>query len=270
MPSYNTNGIKVKQPRFLIKDLVETRLHNGIWRWETYQSLFDDVKDEKAIGESTVLYLYYYEEAIQNIKKRLGDNVKIIIMLRNPVDRAYSAFQHVSRGFQEDNSFEKALDIEDGRMERNPSLTPMVMYKSMGLYFNQVKSYLSAFDDVHIIFYEDFRDQTAKEIKRTFTFLGIDEDININFDIKHNVGGRTWRNKRLQDLLMKRNTLQLLLKKMLPQKFRKEIREKLLNISMRKSDPMSEETRKNLNIFFKQDILNLSNLLNRDLTNWIK
>ena len=69
---------------------------------------------------------------------------------------------------------------------------------------------------------------------------------------------------------MKSNTLKLLLKKILPQKFRKEIREKLLNISMRKSDPMSEETRKNLNIFFKQDILNLSNLLNKDLTNWIK
>ena len=61
MPSYNNKGMKVKEPRFLIKDLVEHRLHNGIWSWEEYQSLFDSVKKEKAIGESTVLYLYYYE-----------------------------------------------------------------------------------------------------------------------------------------------------------------------------------------------------------------
>ena len=59
MPSYNKYGMKVKEPRFLIKDLVQHRVHNGIWDFEEYKSLFSDVKDEKAIGESTVLYLYY-------------------------------------------------------------------------------------------------------------------------------------------------------------------------------------------------------------------
>ena len=58
-----------------------------MWNWEEYISLFDTVKDEKAIGESTVLYLYYYNHSIKNIKKYLGEDVKIIIMLRNPVDR---------------------------------------------------------------------------------------------------------------------------------------------------------------------------------------
>ena len=48
MPSYNIKGIKVKEPRFFIKDLVENRLHNGVWNWEEYISLFDSVKDEKA------------------------------------------------------------------------------------------------------------------------------------------------------------------------------------------------------------------------------
>ena len=133
MPSYNSEGMKVKEPRFLIKDLVKHRLHNGVWNWEEYKSLFDDVIDEKAIGESTVLYLYYHKEAIKNIKEKLGNDVKIIIMLRNPSVRAYSAFQHVSRGFKEQNSFEESLEMEDGRLEREGNLTPMVMYKDMGL-----------------------------------------------------------------------------------------------------------------------------------------
>ena len=59
------------------------------------------------------MYLYFYHHAIKNIKLRLGDDVKIIIMLRNPIDRAYSAFQHVSRGLKEELSFEKALEVEE-------------------------------------------------------------------------------------------------------------------------------------------------------------
>ena len=176
MPSYNKEGMKVKEPRFLIKDLVQHRLHNGIWTFEEYQSLFDDVKDEKAIGESTVLYLYYYNHAINNIKHYLGEDVKIIIMLRNPADRAYSAFHHVSRGFKENNSFEKSLEIEKGRMEREENLTPMVMYKEMGMYYEMVKAYMRSFKNIHIILYEDFRDNIESEMNKIYDFLGISND----------------------------------------------------------------------------------------------
>ena len=65
MPSFNDKGMKVKEPRFLIKELVENRLHNGIWNWQEYQSLFDSafsyakalniasVKCKPAVGAST-------------------------------------------------------------------------------------------------------------------------------------------------------------------------------------------------------------------------
>ena len=105
MPSYNENG-KVKEPRFLISDIVSDRLDNGVWTFDEYASLFSKVRG-KAIGEATVLYLYYYREAIKNIKHFLGANVRIIIMLTNPADRAYSAYQHVSRGYQENKSLKK-------------------------------------------------------------------------------------------------------------------------------------------------------------------
>ena len=51
MPSYNKQGIKVKEPRFLIKDLVKNRLRNGVWDLKSYQALFNNVVNEKAIGE---------------------------------------------------------------------------------------------------------------------------------------------------------------------------------------------------------------------------
>ena len=270
MPSYNKEGMKVKELRFLIKDLVHHRLHNGIWTFEEYQSLFTDVKDEKAIGESTVLYLYYYKHAINNIKHYLGEDVKIIIMLRNPADRAYSAFHHVSRGFKEKNSFEKSLEIEKGRMEREENLTPMVMYKEMGMYYEMVKAYMESFKNIHIILYEDFRDNIESEMNKIYNFLGISNDIEIDFITKHNVGGKRWKDEKMKHVFMKDNPMKSILKSALPKKFRKGILHHLVNASTNKVVPMKEEVRKGLNDYFKLDIKKLSELLNKDLNHWTK
>ena len=270
MPSYNEQGMKVKEPRFLIKDLVKDRLHNGVWSLEEYKSLFNEVKNEISIGESTVLYLYYYNEAIKNIKKYLGDDVKIIIMLRNPTDRAYSAFQHVSRGLKEQNSFEEALKIEKGRMNKESSLTPMVMYKEMGLYHDMVRAYKENFKNVHIIFYEDFRDDTEGEIKKIFKFLELSLSVNIDFVSRHNVGGKRWKNEKIKHVFMKNNPLKSALKKAIPKSLRKGVRDTLISASTDKVAPMKENTRIKLNEFFKEDVKKLSDLLNRDLTHWTK
>jgi hypothetical protein len=270
MPSYNKEVMKVKEPRFLIKDLVQHRLHNGVWNWEEYKSLFNKVNDEISIGESTVLYLYYYKHAIDNIKKYLGENVKIIIMLRNPTDRAYSAFQHVSRGLKEQNSFEEALEIEKGRMDKESSLTPMVMYKEMGLYHDMVRAYKENFKNAHIIFYKDFRDDTEGEIKKIFTFLGLSLSTNIDFISRHNVGGKRWKNEKMKHVFMKNNPLKSALKKVIPKSLRKGVRDTLISASTDKVAPMKENTRIKLNAFFKDDVKKLSNLLNRDLTHWTK
>ena len=270
MPSYNEQGMKVKEPRFLIKDLVKDRLHNGVWSWEEYKSLFNEVKNEISIGESTVLYLFYYDHAIHNIKKYLGKNVKIIIMLRNPTDRAYSAFQHVSRGLKEQNSFEEALKIEKGRMNKESSLTPMVMYREMGLYHDMVRAYKENFKNVHIIFYEDFRDDTEGEIKKIFKFLELSLSVNIDFVSRHNVGGKKWKNEKMKHVFMKNNPLKSALKKAIPKSLRKGVRDKLISASTDKVAPMKENTRVKLNEFFKDDVKKLSDLLNRDLTHWTK
>ena len=122
MPSFNEEGKNVKEPQFLVKNKVKNRLHFGVWTWEEYQSLFKQAKQQRAIGESSVFYLFYYQDAINEIKNRLGNDVKIIIMLRNPIDRAYSAFQHVSRGLKEQQTFEYSLETEKGRLEEMCSM----------------------------------------------------------------------------------------------------------------------------------------------------
>tara|TARA_B100000795_G_scaffold195831_1_gene149962 strand:- start:257 stop:1165 length:909 start_codon:yes stop_codon:yes gene_type:complete len=268
MPSYNEQGMKVKEPRFLIKDLVKDRLHNGIWELKSYQNLFNNVVNEKAIGESTVLYLYYYNEAIKNIKKHLGDDVKIIIMLRNPADRAFSAYTHVSRGIKEPLSFEEALKIEKNRLENNTALTPMVMYKDMGLYHDMVSAYINNFKNIHVIMYEDFQYNTNEVVKQTLAFLGVLRGGKIDTDSIHNVGGKSWRFSFLKQFFMKDNFIKKGLRVIFSKTLRKKFRVFLEYLLQKKVKPMRPETKKDLISFFRHDVEKLEKLLNVDLKNW--
>ena len=269
MPSFNEEGINVKEPQFLVKDKVKNRLHFGVWTWKGYQSLFNQVKQQKAIGESSVFYLFYYQDAINEIKNRLGNDIKIIIMLRNPIDRAYSAFQHVSRGSKEQQKFEYSLQIEKGRLTQDRNLTPMVMYKEMGMYYNMVKAYLDSFKDVHIILYEDFSFSTSKVVKEVFQFLDVDENQKINSDIRYNVGGKTWSNSTLKKVFVTESKLKTVMKKIAPEKARKTIRDILTRPFIKKTS-MKKKTREDLIRYFRKDIKKLEILINKDLTDWTK
>lgn len=269
MPSYNENGMKVKEPRFLISDIVRDRLDNGVWTFDEYASLFSKVRGEKAIGEATVLYLYYYRETIKNIKHFLGTNVRIIIMLRNPADRAYSAYQHVSRGYQENKSFEEALEMEDQRFDSQKKITPMILYKKMGLYFEMVKAYKESFDNIHIVFYEDFRDNIELEMNKVYDFLEISRNNSIDLTKKYNVGGKRWKNSALKYFIINDNVIKVILNWILPHKFKSSLRKIIVNISTVKTPKMKEKTRIMLYEFYREDIKKLAKLLNKNLEHWL-
>jgi translation elongation factor EF-G len=256
MSTINKEGVSVKEPQFLIKSKVQERLHFGVWNWGEYKALFEDVEEEKAIGESTVFYLYYYKEAIK------------IILLRNPVDRAFSAFQHVSKSVKESLSFEDALSKEEGRLENDLSLTPMVMYKDMGLYYNMVKAYKEQFEHVHVVIYEDFRDKTDIVLNDIFNFLEVGKANKIDSSLRHNVGGKEWKNTKLKNLFQKDNLFKKMYLKLVPVVMKNKIKEKLLNFSTNKSRSMNNTTKESLMSFFKEDIDKLSKLISRDLEHW--
>ena len=270
MPSYNREGMKVKEPRFLIKDLVEHRLHNGVWTFEEYQSLFVDAKDAKSIGESTVLYLYYYEHAIKNIKHYLGEDVRIIIMLRNPIDRAYSAYSFASRTHQENQTFKEALMNSRERFDKDNTLSPMILYKELGLYYNMVKAYMASFTDVHFILYDDFILQTDLEVRRVFDFLNISNTNEINTNKIINSGGKKWDSRVMKDLLMGEGEMKKLLRVFLPKKVRITIKKILTNTFTSKAEEMDTSIKKELLDYYQHDIQLLAKLINKDLSKWMK
>ena len=259
-----------KEPHYLIiKEIGVERIPIGITDFQAYKCLFKNGKHKKYRGESSVMYLMYPELVIPKIKEFLDADTKIIIMLRNPVKRAYSGYQHVKRyNVHENLAFKKAWEISEERYFENTEMTPASRYQELGLYYKQVKSYLEGLNNVHVIIYDDYKVDFEVEMQKVFDFLVIDK-ININIEERHMVGGWQWENERMKKMMMKKNPLKSFLKMIIPFKsLRKKIRQNIQSKNTTNVPEMSLRTKKMLKHFYKKDVQKLSDLLNRDLNYW--
>ena len=159
--------------------------NSGITDERVYFKLFCEHED-KVCGDMSNDYLYYYEKSIKNIKKYLGNEIKIVIVLRNPIDRAYSNYMHHIRDGWENISFEQALDDENRRIEENWGWS--YHYVKTGMYYYQVKAYLDNFRQTKIYFFEElkFKDSLLKDL---YAFLEVRFTKELKDNKEYNVSG---------------------------------------------------------------------------------
>jgi hypothetical protein len=149
---------------------------------DRYLALFREATDAHvAIGEASTPYLVA-PEAPARIR-RAYPHAKIIIVLRNPAERAHSLYRFLCLiGAEWAPTFEKALALEPARMsdERftrsNRVWYGLFQYFNSGLYSSQVARYLDAFprEQVEIILYDDLKADSAGTARRVYRFLGVD------------------------------------------------------------------------------------------------
>ncbi|MBT5353619.1 MAG: hypothetical protein HOA49_02410 [Flavobacteriales bacterium] len=262
-----------KEPHFLINNEIgKDRIPVGICSENEYRNLFIEGKGEKYRGESSVMYLMFPEIVIPKINQQYGEDCKIIIILRNPIERAYSGFQHVKRyNVKEDcTDFKSAWNISEERYFSKLDMTPASRYKKLGMYHKQVKSYLDGIKNVHIIIYDDYQNDFQNEMIKVFNFLGIDI-INIDSAKEHMVGGWQWEDERIKNLMMKKTPIRSVLKFLIPFKgIRKNIRKNIQKRNTSEVAIISDKDKVMLKEFYKADIKKLSELINRDLNYWTK
>lgn len=254
-----------KEPHYFLRDIGIQRIPEGLAEESDYYTLFDAGADYKYRGEASVLYLGYPGYSIPAIEKDLGDDVHIIIMLRNPVDRCYSAYQHVKRyNPLERLTFAEALEKDEQRLEENQQITPAARYKYLGMYHDMVQAYQAAFSKVYVIIYEDFIKDIDHGLKGVFEFLDIPYQA-LDFSSKHMVGGWEWKSNTMKDLTVQDNLLKRALKAVLPRSIRKPIRKKLLSMSTKEVSMIPDKEKKELKAFYKEEISRVELLLNRKL-----
>ena len=141
-------------------------------------------------------------------------------MLRNPIDRAYSAYLFSSRTNQENNKFEEALKMNFDLYKSNKSLSPMILYKELGLYYDMVKAYFDNFKDVHIVIYDDFKKDPKIEISRVLSFLNIRDNVEIDSEKIVNKG-KQWNSDLIKQIFMSNSLIKKFLRLILSKKSRR-------------------------------------------------
>lgn len=234
-----------------------------------YQSLFLPAKNIKAKGDISNDYLFFYENSINNIKRYLGNNIKIVIVLRNPIDRVFSNYKHHVRAGWEKLSFEEALQAELVRKKEHWAWP--WLYIECSKYYKQVRAYLENFTNVRIFLYEDLHCM-PDFLKHLFEFIEVDSSFIPDISKKYNTTGIP-KSKFLHNFLIKnssiKSSIKLIINKILSREAKEKFMQQLHRYNLQKT-PMKEETRKYLKDEFKAEILKLQKLIQRDLTQWIK
>lgn len=248
---------------------------------EEYLHCFRGYKGESRVGESTVFYLY--SKMAASTIHEFTSNAKIIAMLRNPVDMVASLHaQYLKAGIENISRLQDALEAETDRRKgkripkgfRFPK--EYLLYRDVGKYAKQLERYFSEFgrDNVHIIIFDDFRQDTASEFAKACHFL----DVSTAFkpDMKIRNPAQTPRSvvfhrahSLMAPVLIKigqrlRPIVPLWLLKLI---WRIYTIPRDLNMKTGRS-AMDTETRLTLAAYFKQEITDLEILIKRDLSCW--
>jgi hypothetical protein len=255
------------ETNFFVQDRTLIGIGPGNMRYNTkyistsdYVQLFCDVKSERSIGEASPSYLYFHEHTIPNIKSFLGD-VKIIILIRDPVARAYSSHLHHRRNNNEIYSFEQALLLEERREEQGCFYGCQL--RKVGRYYAQVSAFMESFTNVLVLRAENLRGATLEQLSRVFSFLGVDPAFRPKLIEPHNVG-RVYRSWPIERKL-RRFEATTVARKILGTRSIISLARKLNSFKPR----INIATAAILADYFKEDVRMTGELIGHDLRFWL-
>lgn len=268
-----------KESRFFASELLKDVLHykqTSIFTFEDFKALYRGAEAYKAIGDFGNAYLLYPDHVIPKIKQHLGD-VKIVMVLRDPVERAFSAYQFACRYQHESASFEQALAQEEERVPKAKHPPDIFYYKRYGLYYDKVKAFLEAFDQVHIILNEDLRNDPEGVMKKLFQFLDIDPNCQVQPSTTYNEGGWVPANLKLYNALFTGKRVAGIAKPVLRyipplywlgEQSLKKLEKLRDSLMVKKTITLNTDTEAFLRRYFQTDIQHLEELIERDLSCW--
>ncbi|RFF29245.1 sulfotransferase family protein [Wenzhouxiangella sediminis] len=216
------------------------------------------------LGDASTWYLS--EPGSVDRVKAFNPGARIMVILRNPAERAYSAWCHARRDSEEScANFADALDLE--RQRNNPS--HLLRYREMGQYATQVRRYFEAFGRgrVLVLFYEELRDEPEVLWSRCCDFLGLDSRHPIPSSYRQNLSGMP--RSSVIHRLKRSERLRAALKKVVPIELARRANRALDALNLRRFPPLPVEQRESLMREFESEVTELMRLTGRDLTHWL-
>ena len=234
-----------------------------------YEELFDDASDDElARGEASTPYLYV-EKSPARIKALIPD-ARLIAVLRNPVDRAFSSYQHLVRDDLEPLDFGAALDAEPQRIAEHYAY--LYRYTDLGFYSEQLDRYEKSFPESQlcVLLYDDLRSDPEGTCRRIFSFLGVDEHFVPDMSGEYNRSGVP-KNRVMHRLLNPSAPMKRRLWNVTPRFARERLLDaqtKMVNRNLQRQT-MPEPERDRLRDVFREEVGRLETRLGRDLSHWL-
>ena len=168
-----------EHPDVHIAPQKETRFFNTPYNFwlgvDWYREQFAGAGDAHAVGDATPLM--QNPLAVRHMADLLPD-AQLVAILRNPVDRAYSHYQHIHALGQERRSFRDALAAER-RDEAGARGDPPLDYLQRGRYLRQLEAVTARYDrsQLLVVLFEDLRDKPQDTVREVLRFIGVDETV---------------------------------------------------------------------------------------------
>ena len=266
-----------KELRYFGTDLFDRYTHiKEFWRpsKKEYLEYFSKASKEKMLGEATPYYLLSKTAPLE--MKKICQNVKIIIILRNPIEVLYAAHrQALYDGSENIHDFFIAIDSDQiyrNKIEgsTNKTYVDKKYYWDLIKYSEQISCYIAAFGkaNVKIIIYDDFIFDNLTIYREVLNFLNVDVSFEPNFN-------KVNTNKEIKSFfvhnLIKNPPLCLqTMINIIPENVRKILKTSLLNMNTTSTErpPLDIEEKEKLQDKLIPEIIVLSNLLDRDLSHW--
>ncbi|OSP54414.1 hypothetical protein BV911_12485 [Pseudoruegeria sp. SK021] len=242
-------------------------INNSCTDLVAYQALFSAAPDGAICGEASPLYLYA-ERAPERIAHHIPQ-AKLIAILRNPAEQAYSHYLYARRQMLEPlDDFGAAIGQEEARLAAN--WQPLFGYSRFPQYHAQLSRYYARFPaaQIKIVLYEDFEADPVAVMADLYRFIGVSDAVTPDVSYRPNAGGVP-RNARFQNFLMQESAFTRAVAAVVPRETRRRIRDALVDRNMVKTAPMPSEARALLAAAQRQDTVKLQDLIDRDLSAWL-
>lgn len=246
------------------------------WRDENYfageyLAAFKRFPDADQIVIAKNVGIMHSDGAAQNLKE-YSPRCKLIVSLRNPVDRAYSSFWYQRyRGEEPLERFEDAIDLEQ-RCGSHDDLSRHRQYLAKGRYFEQLKTLVELFGkaNVHVILVEDLKNSPDETLNNVFSFLDLPV-WKVDAEIVRNTA-KGVRSPAIAQLMARDSLLKTLGRQVLTRRYRRKLIEwlRLRNSFAARPAEMNAETRTMLCDYFRPHNALLEGMLGRDLSHWSK
>jgi len=233
-----------------------------------YQRQFSGGSEAKALGEVGVRYMDS-PEACQRIRRRLPD-AKLIIILRHPVDRAWSHYRMYRRnGSEPCETFEQALADEPRRLKEGWFRG---VHRDLGFYYRHLLPYFEAFprDQIRVYLYDDLRANAGGLMQDLFNFVGVDSDFRPDMATRFNEAGEL-ANPVLRWVWSASRGLRSRVTPLVPVALRGHLVSWIARraVTPAAKELLAEDTLLALLEDYRDDIEKLSGLIGRDLSHWL-